>query len=361
MVGFYLLSLLPLLGLAVSGQEEAFELVHLQEPKPLTLSSPSIGVLVSEADLPLVSSNVLAAEGWLRTHVLAHFPSKRITTIIVGRGILCNTDHELSWVLVLPCVRNLYYSLVRWGLVEEIKVSAAFSECFHKSRTTLPQDTLKPLVSFLEETSSAFIIDQHPHSSDLHITFLQRLGFSKLRDIRVMKEAKPISRKLSSLSSSPRPRGFQLPSHLSGQPKAPPLLDSPPPDATLSFAPDSPPDAFNAMSPPCQVSPPASPALPPGRGEEQRGGLWCVAKPTVPEENLQEAMDFACGEGGADCEEIRPNGSCYYPDNVVAHSSYAFNSYWQKTKQSGGSCSFDGTAVLINSDPSFLQCHFLLS
>lgn len=89
--------------------------------------------------------------------------------------------------------------------------------------------------------------------------------------------------------------------------------------------------------------------------------LWCVAKPSVPVETLQEAMDYACGEGGADCGEIGPRGSCYYPDTVVAHASYAFNSYWQNNKKEGGTCEFGGTAMLINADPSFNHCRFVLA
>ncbi|KAK4343921.1 hypothetical protein RND71_037015 [Anisodus tanguticus] len=33
-------------------------------------------------------------------------------------------------------------------------------------------------------------------------------------------------------------------------------------------------------------------------------GLWCIAKPSVPPETLQEALDYPCGEGDADCEAI---------------------------------------------------------
>ncbi|KAH9663935.1 hypothetical protein KPL70_019842 [Citrus sinensis] len=84
--------------------------------------------------------------------------------------------------------------------------------------------------------------------------------------------------------------------------------------------------------------------------------------PNVPADTLQEAMDYACGEGGADCEEIMPHGNCFYPDTVVAHASYAFNSYWQKTKRNGGTCAFGGTAMLINADPSLLRrCAFKLA
>uniref|UniRef100_J3N1Y9 X8 domain-containing protein n=1 Tax=Oryza brachyantha TaxID=4533 RepID=J3N1Y9_ORYBR len=69
----------------------------------------------------------------------------------------------------------------------------------------------------------------------------------------------------------------------------------------------------------------------------------------------QEAMDYACSQDGVDCQEVSAGGSCFYPDTIAAHASYAFNSYWQKMKRIGGSCGFGGAAVLINSDPILLQ------
>ncbi|PHT51913.1 hypothetical protein CQW23_06375 [Capsicum baccatum] len=95
----------------------------------------------------------------------------------------------------------------------------------------------------------------------------------------------------------------------------------------------------------------AAPAIG-GRVLHGSNGLWCVAKPSVPPETLQEALNYACGDEGADCEAISLTRSCYYPDTVVDHDSYAFNSYWQKTKSIGGTWGFGGTAMLINSDPS---------
>nr|KYP52398.1 Glucan endo-1,3-beta-glucosidase 1 [Cajanus cajan] len=124
--------------------------------------------------------------------------------------------------------------------------------------------------------------------------------------------------------------------------------------SSSTFAPEEPPFVVPASSPHGSTLPPCNPlhngAPYPQIFPVQK--LWCVAKPSVPEETLQEAMDYACGEGGADCMEITPQGNCYYPDTVVAHASYAFNSYWQKHKRSGGTCSFGGTAMLINADPS---------
>ncbi|KAL9241695.1 hypothetical protein vseg_015775 [Gypsophila vaccaria] len=96
----------------------------------------------------------------------------------------------------------------------------------------------------------------------------------------------------------------------------------------------------------------------PARTPSPTKSVWCVARPTIPDPLLQRAMDYACG-AGADCGPVRPNGPCFEPNTFVAHASYAFNSYWQRTKILGGTCDFGGTAMLINVDPSNNGCHFM--
>ncbi|KAF8005641.1 hypothetical protein BT93_K0045 [Corymbia citriodora subsp. variegata] len=100
------------------------------------------------------------------------------------------------------------------------------------------------------------------------------------------------------------------------------------------------------------------PTVPPPPNSGSSIALWCVAKPSVPEPIIQEAMNYACGSG-AECSSILPEGSCFQPNTLFAHASYAFNSYWQRTKVAGGSCSFGGTAMLVTVDPSYDGCHFL--
>ncbi|KAK6918048.1 X8 domain [Dillenia turbinata] len=95
--------------------------------------------------------------------------------------------------------------------------------------------------------------------------------------------------------------------------------------------------------------PPPSAQAPPYRGPSF--AVWCVAKPTVPDKIIQEALDYACGSG-ADCSPIEPSGSCFVPNTLLAHASYAFNSYWQKKKVVGGTCDFGGIAMLVSRDPS---------
>lgn len=108
------------------------------------------------------------------------------------------------------------------------------------------------------------------------------------------------------------------------------------------------------LSPPIFLPPvifPAPRAPPPPKTGGPSMALWCVAKPSVPDPIIQEAMNYACSSG-ADCASIQPNGLCFEPNTPFAHASYAFNSYWQRTKVAGGSCSFGGIAMLVTVDPS---------
>ena len=95
---------------------------------------------------------------------------------------------------------------------------------------------------------------------------------------------------------------------------------------------------------------PAMPSLATGAG----GGSWCVASPSASATALQVALDYACGQGGADCSAIQQGGSCFSPDTVRDHASYAFNSYYQKNPVQT-SCDFAGTAVLTTANPSKLS------
>ncbi|XP_038897295.1 leucine-rich repeat extensin-like protein 3 [Benincasa hispida] len=151
-------------------------------------------------------------------------------------------------------------------------------------------------------------------------------------------------------SSPTPPSGPPSPPHHYGP--TPPKHASGPPSHGPSPPVFLPPMVF----PPPSGPPPAAHGGKPGSS----GPAWCVAKPTVPDPIIQQAMDYACGSG-ADCKSIQPNEHCYEPDTILAHASYAFNSYWQNTKVRGGTCDFGGTAMIVTVDPSFEGCKFVLS
>ncbi|XP_041003049.1 glucan endo-1,3-beta-glucosidase [Juglans microcarpa x Juglans regia] len=95
-----------------------------------------------------------------------------------------------------------------------------------------------------------------------------------------------------------------------------------------------------------------------GVSTSSAGNTWCVAKGEVGKEKLQAALDFACGEGGADCRPIQPGSTCYDPNTLNAHASFAFNSYYQRKGRAGGSCYFGGAAYVVTQPPRFGKCEF---
>ena len=82
------------------------------------------------------------------------------------------------------------------------------------------------------------------------------------------------------------------------------------------------------------------------------GTTWCVALSGVSQIDLQNALDWTCGLGMADCSPIQEGGACFDPDTLVSHASYAFNNYYQQNENSEIACNFGGTAVLTRKDPS---------
>ncbi|GFY83070.1 hypothetical protein Acr_02g0013100 [Actinidia rufa] len=286
--------------------QELVEQPTLHDPYPVILQSlshtgVSVAIYVGNEHLHEVSNSVSLAENWVRTHVLSHYPATKLTTIVLlEKPSVCNRNQEHQISLVLPSVKNLFHSLTRWGLERETTVSASLSsDCLNASsasyRDDLADKSIRPLLDFLQNTNSTYLENPAPKFSN-------------------------------------SPEETLKPSSAAGWHRFSVAIFS-------LLTPKSPPYGFNW--PPCNPSGGrAAPNLP-------CFGVWCVAKPSVPAEKLQEAMDYACGEGEADCEVIRPQGNCYSPDTVVAHASY-----WQKNKRVGGTCSFGGTAILIIAEPS---------
>ncbi|PWA95202.1 X8-like protein [Artemisia annua] len=85
---------------------------------------------------------------------------------------------------------------------------------------------------------------------------------------------------------------------------------------------------------------------------------WCIADSQASDAELQAALNYTCGEGGADCSKIQENQPCYQPNTLKDHASFAFNAYYQKFKHSGASCYFNSAAMTTEKDPSYGSCKY---
>ncbi|KAK9676881.1 hypothetical protein RND81_11G107400 [Saponaria officinalis] len=95
-----------------------------------------------------------------------------------------------------------------------------------------------------------------------------------------------------------------------------------------------------------------------GAAVVQQQQLWCVARNNAEDTALQQAIDWACGPGGADCGPIQQGGPCYDPNDVVSMASYAFNNYCTRHGMTQETCNFSNTAALTSLDPSHDKCKY---
>ncbi|ESQ31236.1 hypothetical protein EUTSA_v10004376mg [Eutrema salsugineum] len=384
----YIFFLIPFLCFAGAGQESTpIEALNLHQRVLQLRQTADLDLAVSVSDnrtITEISSSIIEAETWLKNHVLSRYPSTKITTIVISPPDSCQTtQHKPSFDLLLSSLKNLYHSLTRWGLEQNIKVSSGFSyQCFNKPETLKYLEMFKPIFVFIKSINSTFTINPPLNflsSPDNHLDLLrsvEKFGSLRFNKVNILnpepEEATTTTtrRNLRSLIDFSRKITVNFPTLPSPSPESSPIHSSigsplrnpkPPVSSPPQYSPEKSPSPLSSPGlslPPCIRTPAPSPS-PVNKKDVE--GLWCVAKPSVAAETLQQSLDFACGQGGANCDEIKPQGICFYPDTVMAHASYAFNSYWQKTKRSGGTCSFGGTAMLIATDPSYQHCRFDLT
>lgn len=146
-------------------------------------------------------------------------------------------------------------------------------------------------------------------------------------------------------------------------------VDSPPSPIGINPLPTTPPAVImtpDAPNPPAVImtpdtpTPPATTTTPATTNPTSSGGQWCIASAIASQTALQVAIDYACGYGAADCSAIQQGSSCYNPNTLRDHASYAFNSYYQKNPAST-SCVFGGAAQLTTTDPSNGNCRYASS
>ncbi|KAL9688950.1 hypothetical protein QQ045_033377 [Rhodiola kirilowii] len=381
-----------------------------------SLAGTKIRVIVGIPNNQLLgigASNSTAA-AWITRNIVAYYPQTLIIAIAVGDEVF--TTIPSSAPLLLPAIESLYAGLVAADLHQVIKVSTPCAasiilDPFPPSQAFFNQ-TLAPVISellgFMSRTAAPLMMNLYPY-----YVFMQNKGVVPL-DNTLFKPLSPskemvdpntllhytnvFDAMIDSAYFSMRNLNFSDVVVLVTESGWPSKGNGKEPYATVDNA-----DTYNSnlikhvldkagtpLHPEVTSnvylyelfnenlrSPPVSEAnwglfhanLTPvyllhvsGSGEflanDTTNQTYCVAMDGVDKKTLQTALDWACGPGRANCSEIQPGQDCYQPNNVQNHASYAFDSYYQKSKKAAGACYFQGAAMITTTDPSHGSCVF---
>ncbi|KAJ1387881.1 X8 domain [Sesbania bispinosa] len=408
--------------------DKVAQLVQLQKIKYVRIYDSNIQVLkafantgvelmigIPNLDLLPFSQFQSNADTWLRNSILPYYPATKITYITVGAEVTESPENVSA--LVVPAMNNVLTALKKAGLHKKIKVSSThslgvLSRSFPPSAGAFSSrhaHFLKPLLEFLAENQSPFMIDIYPYYAyrdspnkvsldyalfesssevidpntgllytnmfdaqiDAIYSALMALNF---RTIKVMVTETGWPSKGSPKEKAATPENAQtyntnLIRHTindTGTPAMPgeeidvylfslfnenrkPGLESERnwglfyPDQTSVYNLD-----FTGRG--------AVDMTTEGNVTGLNGTTWCIASSKASQIDLQNAIDWACGLGNVDCTAIQPSQPCFEPDNLVSHASYAFNNYYQQNGASNVACSFGGTGVIVDKDPTYDNC-----
>ncbi|KAK8953374.1 Glucan endo-1,3-beta-glucosidase 7 [Platanthera guangdongensis] len=363
-------------------------------------------------DIPSLAGDPSAASSWVAANVLPFLPSTSISAVSVGNEALSSGDPSIA-SLLLPAMQNLRSALAASPLAADIKVSSVHSMAvlaqseppsagaFHSDLAP----SLHAVLDFLNTTGSPFMINPYPffaYRSDprpetlafclfqpnigrfdagTRITYtnmfdaqidairsaLNAAGFPGV-DVVVAETGWPYRGDPDEVGTNiENARAFNgnLIAHLrsmAGTPLMPgksvetyifALYDEdlkPGPTSERSFGlfrTDLTMTYDAGLTATSAVAPSASPA-----------GRWCVPKEEATDQELQENLDYACGQASVDCRPIQLGGMCYEPNTVRSHAAYAMNQLFQVSGRNTWNCDFRQSAMLTATNPSFNGCVF---
>ncbi|XP_059638266.1 glucan endo-1,3-beta-glucosidase 13 [Cornus florida] len=411
--------------------DKAAQLVQLHKIKYVRIYDSNIQVLkafantgvevmigISNLDLLPFSQFQSNADTWLKNNILPYYPATKITYITVGAEVT-EAPTNIS-AQVVPAMQNVFTALRKAGLQRKIKVSSThslgvLSRSFPPSAGAFNSSHaffLKPMLEFLAENQSPFMIDIYPYYAyrenpknvsldyalfessnevidpntgllytNMFDAQIDALYFALMalnfRTIKIMVTETGWPSKGSAKETAATPDNAQkyntnLIRHVindTGTPAKPgeeldvyifslfnenrkPGLESERnwglfyPDQTSVYNLDFTGRGAVDMTTEANVT-------------SSNGTAWCIASATVSEADLQNALDWACGPGNVDCSAIQPSQPCFEPDNLVNHASFAFNSYYQQNGATDVACSFGGTGVKTNKNPSYDSCLYM--
>ncbi|XP_015899460.3 glucan endo-1,3-beta-glucosidase 13 [Ziziphus jujuba] len=391
---------------------------NIQVLKAFANTGVELMIGVTNADLLPFSQFQSNADTWLKNSILPYYPATKITIITIGSEVT-EAPNNVS-ASVVPAMKNVLTALRKAGLHKKIKVSSThslgvLSRSFPPSAGAFNSSHaffLKPMLEFLAENQSPFMIDIYPYYAyrdsltnvsldyalfksssevidpntgllytNMFDAQIDALYFALMalnfRTIKIMVTETGWPTKGSPKETAATPDNAQIYNtnlirHVlndSGTPAKPgeeldvyifslfnenrkPGIESERnwglfyPDQTSVYNLDF--TGRGALDTPTESNITSSNAT-----------TWCIASNKSSERDLQNALDWACGSGNVDCTAIQPSQPCYEPDNLASHASYAFNSYYQQNGATDVACSFGGSGIRVDKDPSYDKCIYM--
>ncbi|KAJ6401372.1 hypothetical protein OIU84_016731 [Salix udensis] len=351
----------------------------------VTVDLPN-GLLYSAAKYPAF------ARSWVQKNVVAYHPSTQIEAIAVGNEVFVDPHNTTKFLI--PAMKNIHQALVKFNLHSTIKVSSpialsALQSSYPSSagsfRPELIEPVFKPMLDFLRQTGSYLMVNAYPFFAyESNSDRCLRLKYDDVKMV-VTETGWPSkgdeNEVGASVENAAAYNGNLIRRILTGggtplRPQADLTVylfalfnenekDGPTSERNYGlFYPDQQkvydiPFTVEGLKnykahnqPPLTGGQQVAAPVRGGVSKSTTGNTWCVANPDAGKERLQAALDFACGEGGADCRPIQPESTCYNPNTLEAHSSFAFNSYYQKKGRGMGDCYFGGAAYVVTQEPS---------
>ncbi|XP_073137644.1 glucan endo-1,3-beta-glucosidase 13-like [Henckelia pumila] len=381
------------------------------------LSGSGISVTVSlpNEQLSDAAADPSFTDEWLQSNVLGYHPNTLIEAIAVGNEVFVDPNDTTPFLV--PAMKNMYASLVKFGAEASIKVSSpialsALESSYPSSsgafKSDLTESVIKPLLNFLKQTDSFLMMNVYPFfaysansdtiSSD-YALFRDNTGVTDPNNGLVYKSL--FEAQMDAVFAAMDALGFGDVKMVVSETGWPSKGDEDEIGAGLETA-----AAYNGNLVRRVLGGNGTPLRPeeplnvylfalfnengkPGPTSERNYGLfypneqkvydisltlqstnndgggvlgqtWCMASGDHHDEKkLREALDYVCDEGGVDCSWIQPGGECYDPaDSVVAQASLAFNRYYQMNGRRGGTCYFGGAAYVVTQSPNFGDCEF---
>ncbi|KAI4299599.1 hypothetical protein L6164_033042 [Bauhinia variegata] len=382
----------------------------------IALAKTGIQVVVSvpnEELLAIGQSNSTAAN-WVSRNVVAHYPATNITAICVGSDVLTTLPNAAK--VLVNALKYIHSALVAANLDRQIKVSSPFSssiilDSFPPSQAFFNRSlnpVLVPMLDFLQSTGSYLMLNIYPYYDYVQSNGVIPLDYALFKPLPPNKEAVDSNTLLhySNVFDAVVDAAYFAMAFLnytnipvvvteSGWPSK---GDSKEPDATIDNA-----NTYNSNLIKHVFNKTGTPKHPgiavstyiyelynedmkPGLLSEKNWGLfdadgdpvyilhvtgagamlandttnqtYCMAKDGADPKMLQAALDWACGPGKVDCDPLLQGNACYEPDNVIAHATYAFDTYYHSMGKSPEACDFNGVASISTTDPSHGSCLF---